>query len=376
MTSFLDVYTFDKILNDMLSRIPDTLDKREGSIIYDALAPAAVELEKVYKEIKQSYINTNAQTAKGHWLDLKAFEVGLTRKPANFAVRKGTFTTANGDPAVIPIGCSYSTIDAEDSLVYIVTANISDGEYMLTCTTPGSVGNNYFGALQNEDDPLSPETGELEDILTSGVDEEDDDALLRRYILKVTTSPYGGNFADYKQRVLGHDNVGAVQIYPAYIGGGTVKIVVLDRKYDVPNQETIDEIQNDLCPFTLNQGAGIAPIGHNVIVKGADAYVLNITANVTLAASTSRELVQEEANYIIGEYLREIRKEWDIEREPNTASYTLKLYLSQIFVRLMNIVGVRDITNLKINGSPDDIVFRQDHEVQQVPVLGGITLNG
>jgi uncharacterized phage protein gp47/JayE len=370
------VYTFDKILNDMLSRIPDTLDKREGSIIYDALAPAAVELEKVYKEIKQSYINTNAQTAKGHWLDLKAFEVGLTRKPANFAVRKGTFTTINGEPAIIPIGCSYSTIDAEDSLIYIVTANISDGEYMLTCTTPGSVGNNYFGALQNEDDPLSPETGELEDILTSGLDEEDDDALLRRYILKVTTSPYGGNFADYKQRVLGHDNVGAVQIYPAYIGGGTVKIVVLDRKYDVPNQETIDEIQNDLCPFTLNQGAGIAPIGHNVIVKGADAYVLNITANVTLAASTSRELVQEEANYIIGEYLREIRKEWDIEREPNTASYTLKLYLSQIFVRLMNITGVRDIANLKINGSPDDIVFRQDHEVQQVPVLGGITLNG
>ena len=36
--------TFDVILERMMDRVPNNIDKREGSIIYDALAPAAVEL--------------------------------------------------------------------------------------------------------------------------------------------------------------------------------------------------------------------------------------------------------------------------------------------------------------------------------------------
>lgn len=35
--------TYEDILQRMLDRVPDSMDKREGSIIYDALAPAAVE---------------------------------------------------------------------------------------------------------------------------------------------------------------------------------------------------------------------------------------------------------------------------------------------------------------------------------------------
>ncbi len=371
-----DKYTFDIISNDMLSRIPDTLDKREGSIIYDALAPAAVELEKLYLQIAECYKNTSVQTARGKWLDLKAFEVGLTRKPAEYAVRRGTFTEPGGEDAIIPIGSSYSTLDGEDSLVYVVRSHIEDGVYQLVCTTAGDVGNNYFGALQNEDDPTSPGTAVLGDILSPGRDEEDDESLLRRYILKVTTTPYGGNFADYKQRVLSLYNVGAVQIYPAYIGGGSVKIAILDRSYDVPEQSIIDEVQLELCPYTLNEGAGIAPIGHQVLVKGADAYNIEVNADVVLNSGADITSVTALAERSIDDYLRRLRRTWDVEREANTAEYALKLYYSQIFVELMNITGVRDVRNMKINGSTSDITFIQDHERQQVPVMGGVTLNG
>lgn len=375
MTEFLDEFTFENILEDMLSRIPDTLDKREGSIIYDALAPAAVELEKLYLQIKACYTNTNVQTATGKWLDLKAFEVGLTRKPAEYAVRRATFTQ-NGQSTSIPIGCSYSTLDGEDSLVYTVASHIEDGAYRMVCTTAGSVGNNYFGELQNEDDPTSPETGVLGDILVPGKDEEDDESLLKRYILKVTTTPYGGNFADYKQRVLSLDDVGAVQIYPAYIGGGSVKLAILDRDYDVPEQSVVDEVQLELCPYTLNEGTGIAPIGHQVIVKGADAYEITVKADVTLNSGADITAVTELARESIDEYLRSLRRTWDVEREANTAEYALKLYYSQIFVRLMDITGVRDVRNMTINANTSDITFIQDHERQQVPVMGGVTLNG
>ena len=44
-------YTDEAILNRTLSEIPNSIDKREGSIIYDALAPFANELAKFYFEL-------------------------------------------------------------------------------------------------------------------------------------------------------------------------------------------------------------------------------------------------------------------------------------------------------------------------------------
>lgn len=40
--------TYEAILQRLLDRIPDTMDKREGAVIYDALAPAAIELNLAY----------------------------------------------------------------------------------------------------------------------------------------------------------------------------------------------------------------------------------------------------------------------------------------------------------------------------------------
>lgn len=36
--------SYEGILQRMLDRVPNTFDKREGSIIFDALAPAAMEM--------------------------------------------------------------------------------------------------------------------------------------------------------------------------------------------------------------------------------------------------------------------------------------------------------------------------------------------
>lgn len=55
--------TFETILNTMLARVPTSIDKREGSFIYDALAPTAVELQNMY--IQSDYVlnETFAYTA-------------------------------------------------------------------------------------------------------------------------------------------------------------------------------------------------------------------------------------------------------------------------------------------------------------------------
>ena len=50
-----EALTFEAILERMLGRVDDSFDKREGSVIYDALAPAAVESESVYFELDRIF---------------------------------------------------------------------------------------------------------------------------------------------------------------------------------------------------------------------------------------------------------------------------------------------------------------------------------
>ena len=55
--------TFDSILTDMLSRVSNSFDKREGSPIYLALAPTAVELQQTYIDLDALLAETFADTA-------------------------------------------------------------------------------------------------------------------------------------------------------------------------------------------------------------------------------------------------------------------------------------------------------------------------
>ena len=59
---------FETILQRMLDRVPNTFDKREGAVIYDALAPAARELANMYDAIDEKLRNTFAGTADRDWL--------------------------------------------------------------------------------------------------------------------------------------------------------------------------------------------------------------------------------------------------------------------------------------------------------------------
>jgi uncharacterized phage protein gp47/JayE len=69
--------TYEVILQRMLDRVPNNMDKREGSIIYDALAPAAVELQLMYIELDTILQETFADTAQRDYLVRRAIERGI-----------------------------------------------------------------------------------------------------------------------------------------------------------------------------------------------------------------------------------------------------------------------------------------------------------
>lgn len=90
--------TYEELLQAMLGRVPSNVDKREGSIIYDALAPCAYFLAQQNFQLENYLDLVFPDTAVGEYLDRAVAAFGVTRKPASAAVRKMITTGA------VPIG--------------------------------------------------------------------------------------------------------------------------------------------------------------------------------------------------------------------------------------------------------------------------------
>ena len=134
--------TYEAILGRMLDRITDGMDKREGSIIYDALAPSAAELAQMYVELEYSMNLKFAATASGEFLDRSIAWSGLIRKQATKAQLLGQFSGSNGAPVDVAIGSRFSL----DPLNYKVMTRLGAGQYVLECETIGKEGNRRFGS--------------------------------------------------------------------------------------------------------------------------------------------------------------------------------------------------------------------------------------
>lgn len=75
--SFLESSTFERILYDMLLTVKEDVDRSEGSIIYDALAPIAKALFKHQTERGKIIEQAFAVTATRKYLELMAIDYGL-----------------------------------------------------------------------------------------------------------------------------------------------------------------------------------------------------------------------------------------------------------------------------------------------------------
>ena len=73
----LDGFSYAYFMRAAMAEIPDTMDKREGGLIFDALAPACRRLAEFCITLKEFALSWRAESADGEWLDAKAAEQGL-----------------------------------------------------------------------------------------------------------------------------------------------------------------------------------------------------------------------------------------------------------------------------------------------------------
>lgn len=344
--------TFEVILQRMLDRVSNRYDKREGSVIYDALAPAAVELQLMYIEFDIILQETFGDTASREYLIRRAKERGIVPYEATYALLKGEFNIN------VPIGSRFSL----NELNYYVKEQIENGVYKVECESIGSEGNQYFGDLIPIEYINGLESAKITELLIPGEDEEDTEKFRIRYFDSFNTKAYGGNRKDYIEKTNSIAGVGSTKVTPIWNGGGTVKLTILNSNFDKASSTLIDIVQQEIDPTQDGQGLGVAPIGHVVTVDTAEEVQVFIESTITYDTGYSYENLQFQIIETISSYLFELRSDWSNQSE-------LVIRIAQIESRMLNISGVLDVTETTINGTPSNLICTQ----YEIPVFGGVS---
>lgn len=394
--------TYDVILQRMLDRVSDKLDKRESSLIWDTHSPTAIELQILYIELDTMVRNSYGSTAAREFLILLCRDRGITPEPATRAVLKGEFRPADIDVT----GKRFNIGDIN----YTVTEQIAPGQYQVQCETPGIMGNQKLGSMIPIEYINGLQTAELTEVLIPGEEEEETEALRQRYFSSFNEKAFGGNRRDYLNKVSGIDGVGGLKVtrvwngdirpanmipsarvkewydsvsggldaevkawlstvYMASAGkkltvGGTVLITVVNSMdFSGVSDTLLKKIQDELDPEEYaGEGYGLAPIGHVVNVKSAEPVRIDVKTDIVFEDGYGWDSLKSRIEGEIAGYLLELRKAW-------AGSECLVIRVSHIESRILAIKGVADISDTRINGAESNLRLAG----HQVPVPGGVS---
>ena len=347
--------TYEELLSRALARVASDVDKREGSLIMNAIAPVSAEHANIYILLDAIIQNGYADTAIRKFLVLRCKERGITPYEATQAVLKGKFNME------VPIGSRFSLNELNYEAIALIESVDGFFYYQMQCETVGTEGNKYFGALSSIEYLDKDLTGELVELLIPAEDEEDTEALRARYLSSFNSSAFGGNKQDYKDKTNALDGVGGTVVVPVWNGGGTVKLIIINSDYNVASSTLVNAVQDAIDPSPQGTGVGIAPIGHTVTVVSAVEKPINVSCRLTLIEGYSWEQIKATAEEAINAYLLEMRKVWE--------DGNLVVRISQLENRLLNLEGVLDVSNTTINGVEDNLELA----VEELPVFGGVT---
>lgn len=349
------------LLSSMLLRITEEVNKRDGSLIRTALSAAAWAIEGIYIDMADVQRSAFGTTATGEYLDLKAAERGLYRKPATKAVYE-----IYANVGELPIGFQFA--DNAGYTWNLSTTALSgpdaDGMYLYhgVCQTAGEIPE-PSGSLRSLEFYAGLMEAHFGSAVVPGENDETDDALRERYLESLVEIAFAGNVAAYREKILetmfevsgGTARVGELQVYPTTDVDGTqksgrVKIYIIDSDLQTASQSLIDSVQAFICPMydgvAVADGFGFAPIGAGVTIFSATTTpTLTISIAVTLSSGSTIEAVKPQIVANVMTHVNRQREQWGSQVTRRSESTSLSL--SEAFIYAAAIVpGVRDVTSV------------------------------
>lgn len=367
---------FEYYLNQMLGKVPDDIDKRQGSIIYDAIAPAAMLMAQQSLDMSTLVKAIYVKTATGEFLDYKAVEYGTERQKATATQARAKFLNSAGKPiASVDIGDRFASIGSDPIFYKVVKIN-ADYTGILVAEEPGTQANGYLGQIL----PITPNDqlswAEIVEVVVPARDDETDDHLRERLLASDNWIAYGGNIADYLDMLAKITSVGAAQVYPAWQGGGTVKLVILDNDYNAPSAELLAQVKNEIDPpDSPGLGYGLAPIDHTVTVVAPKEVHIDVSATVQVDVQADVETTKLKVTDQLESYFLAKRHGWASINKKSGRGYVLAIYRAQLLTEIMKVDGVVNCSLPMLNGKNEDVVLTFNAETSQLPVLGKVVVN-
>ena len=395
--------TYETLMERALGRVPPTLDKREGSMVFNGVAPSMAEVAQLYLDLEFVLRATYLSTAPREYLIKRAADRNLAPYPASPAVFRAECNME------VPVGTRFSCED----LNFVVTGRT--GEYgtedtvshKVACETAGSLANHYAGRLIPVEYIDGLARAELVELLVPGEDEEETEAFRQRVLDSLQSQAFGGNQADYREKVLAMPGVGAVKVYPAWnrglnpeslvpgaaVGswveaaaglppavqdwlagvytaakerlltvGGVVKVVVLASNFTAPSGELVRSVQEALDP-QAGEGLGLAPIGHVVKVEGVKEESVDVALHLAFLPGWGWEAARSYIEEVLDGYFLELAQEW-------AGTGRLVVRVSQIESRILSQCRemVADIGGTQLDGKEENLVLGPD----SIPVRGDV----
>lgn len=361
--------TFEVILSEMLTYVSERypeLDTREGSIIYTALAPIALELETAYHEMDMIVDETFLETASKEYLAMHGSQLGLDLNEATFGHFKGEFDVD------VEIGSRFNL----DKFNYNVISKLSNPNdensyyvFELVCETAGAEPNTYLGDLTPITFVANLSHAKITSVLVYGEDEEDTEVFRYRLQTHVKNPPINGNAYQYNEWLDSYDGIGKYRTVPCWNGVNTVKLLILNSDNKTASSELVNKVQQYFDPptSTINDdsnradypqgrgmGNGQAPIGAIVTVDTMNEVPVLITCQLVLKDGYTTPVGVKEA---VAKYLD------SLSMNKTTIAYM------PISAEIYNAESVQDVTSLKIT------VKGNVMDTSVTPFVSSVTIN-
>ncbi|RKJ17663.1 baseplate J/gp47 family protein [bacterium D16-50] len=333
------------------------VDTREGSVYMDAAAGHCLRAAKFYEDLRSVFDLLFADTCTGDVLDEWAAQKQVYRKAATSSYYVPIFD------GVVPADLVGDRFMAGG--YYFVMVQEGEGVYLkseiLGTTTNYLIKGERVIPVRNT---MGLRTAVLGDMYAAGTDPESDGDLRKRWQAALSEPAENWNKQQYKIACESYDGVGRAIITPLAYGSCTVKALIISSEGMAPSNLLVEHIQEDMDPESKGIGQGRVPLGCKFHAVAAGQEAVNISFDVVIAAGYSLEGTREAVRKKLIYYMKEIAL-----GTPDEENMTVQ-YMKIIGI-LVGTEGIKDLANLGLNGSPENISISADN----VPILGELTMN-
>lgn len=312
-------YNYRKLLSEALQAAGNDVDKREGSVIYDALAPLCMAMAKSMSTLYEISRQSRFQTATEEYLESAGSQLGVYRLQAT-----GSLWEMELKPSSIALAVGDKVTSASGlGLVYTVETINSSTSYDIRCDTLGSIGGRDFGPLVTVNNVNGITSLEFKTRISGGSDKELDEDYRLRIWSRLNENTYGGNFIDYKRWVLvdfpqsvGGCVIDGFQIYNP--SGGNVSLFIVGDNVDPSNNIRRFMPLVAYCRVALKTyldpvnasgyGGGIVPTGHRIDVGFIDMGNSPISMSASITAKPGSVVDEDMKQNILQAFLELFNK--------------------------------------------------------------------